>query len=190
MPARITGIRMSGMGIAGIALLVLAGLAGADYLATTIATDGMMVLHTEGSDENGSYSSGVMATDAARLSRTLAGDRDIAADLSVASSGQVLFTEYADGFLKESGIADLCSFFTRPGEFEEPVSAYASGILGHGEYDSSRKIGPDLSGAIFANGSGMITFGASRRDNRSVDSDGFVSGNFTVSDTTRIGGKR
>ena len=176
--------------IAGVLFLVLAGLVGADFISTTINTDGSALLTTSGSDTNGSFVSRAMALDTARISRTASGEGDLQTDLAVSGSGPVLFSDYASGLLKTRSLRELCAFLDGSGDQSVGESAvYTSGILQAGEYDISRTIGSGLVGETGVNGSGMLLFGSGSQANRSVTSRGFVTGNMTVRDLIRYGGR-
>lgn len=78
--------------------LVLAGLFGAaDYVSTSITTDGSFLLASSGQTDNGTYASRVMAADASEITQVLTGDDSLAADISVTSSGPILVSDYASG---------------------------------------------------------------------------------------------
>ncbi len=83
----------------GLVCLILAGLAGADYLATSISTDGTAMLATSGSDLNGSFVSRVMGVDATRMVRTVSGDEN-EQDLAVSGTGPVLVSDFASMLVK------------------------------------------------------------------------------------------
>ena len=83
--------------VSGGLFLVLAGLVGADYLSTSIVTDGSFVLASSGQTANGSYASRVMAADASEITRSISGGESLVSDLSVKSSGPVLVSDYASG---------------------------------------------------------------------------------------------
>ncbi|MDD1730420.1 MAG: hypothetical protein LUQ50_15300 [Methanospirillum sp.] len=175
--------------VVGMTFAILIGLAGADLIATTISTDGSALLSTSGSDANGSFASRVMTVDTARLVRTVPGDES-GDDLVVSGSGPVLFSDFASALLMGSEVWDRCRFLDTvsdrsPGE----VSVYTAGILQGGEFDASRTIDSGLSGATRVNGSGLFAFGFQETGNRSLKSRGFVTGNMSVQDLFRYGGK-
>jgi hypothetical protein len=176
--------------ITGMLFLVLAGLVGADFISTTINTDGSALLTTSGSDENGSFVSRAMTMDTARISRTASGEPDLQTDLVVSGSGPVLFSDYASGLLKTRKIRELCAFLDGSGDQSGGESAvYTSGILESGEYAVSRTIGSGLEGMATVNGSGLLFFGSQSQDNRSMNTHGFVTGNMSVRDLVRYGGR-
>jgi len=175
--------------IAGLVCIIFAGFTGADFLTTSISTDGSVMLTTSGSDPNGSFSSRAMALDSAHLVRAFSGDEN-GEDLVVSASGPVLFSDYASLLLMKSGILERCRFLDN--DTDHPVgevSVFTSGILQKGEYDTSQVIGADLSGSTKVNGSGLLGFGFQGSDNRSLRSRGFVSGNMSVENIFRYGGK-
>ncbi|WP_181391571.1 hypothetical protein [Methanospirillum lacunae] len=49
--------------LSGGIFLVLAAFVGADYVSTSISTDGTMMIASSGNNENGSFASRVMAVD-------------------------------------------------------------------------------------------------------------------------------
>ncbi|WP_319579007.1 hypothetical protein [uncultured Methanospirillum sp.] len=174
--------------LGGFICLILAGLAGAEYLSTSIHSDGSVMLATSGSDQNGSFVSRALGVDAVRLVRTVSGNDEH--DLAISGSGPVLVSDVASAVLKSNEVRDRCVFLGAEGE--RPVgeaSVYTSGILHGGEFDVSRAIGPDLSGETLVNGSGLMAFGSFVSGNRSLRSRGFVSGNLTVEDLFRFGGR-
>jgi len=175
--------------IAGLVCIIFAGLAGADYLATSISTDGSVMLTTSGSYPNGSFSSRAMALDSAHLVRTFPGDES-GEDLVVSASGPVLFSDYASASVTGPEIMDHCMFLKETGERSlGEASVFTSGILHGGEYEISRDTGSDFSGETQVNGSGLLAFGFQGLWNRTLDSRGFVSGNMSVQDLFRYGGR-
>ncbi len=175
--------------VAGSICLVLAGLACADYLATTISTDGSVMLATAGSDENGSFVSRAMALDSTQVSRSVSGEEEMRSDLTVRGSGPILFSDSTFGILKRPDIRDICEFFSIPYDHDTGEAfVYSSGILKGGNYSIMRSTGSDLFGMTTVNGSGMVLLGSQTYGNRSMESRGFVSGNMSVSDLVRYGG--
>jgi hypothetical protein len=176
--------------ITGIVCLILAGLAGADYLSTTISTDGSVMLATAGSDANGSFASRVLSLDTARMSRMVSAGDTLEAVTSVSGAGPMVFSDYSSGKLILPDIREMCTFLDN--EHDRTLgesSLYSSGILHGGEYDISRVIGSGLEGESMVNGSGMLVFGSESSDNRSLQSRAFVTGNMSVKDFTRFGGR-
>ena len=49
--------------------------------------------------------------------------------------------------------------------------------------------GPGLTGGMDVNGSGMMSFGSQMAGNSTMRSSGFVSGNMTIHDFVKYGGK-
>lgn len=164
----------------GIFCLIIAGYAGADYLATSIQTDGSVMLTTSGSDANGSFTSRTMAIDSSDVGLSIGGGENLDTDLTVRSSGPVLVSDYSSG--RESVIPAwlACAFnLQNPGDVDHS-EFYSSGILSKGGYSLSRSINPDLSGTMLVNGSGLMNFGSQKTGNASLRSFGFVSGNMTI----------
>ncbi|MDD1728208.1 MAG: hypothetical protein LUQ50_03950 [Methanospirillum sp.] len=176
--------------IAGLLFLVLAGCVGAEYLSTTVRSDGSIMLTGSGSDENGSFASRVMTQGPGLVSRSITGEEDMKTDLAVHSDGSLLYTDSASARLIQPGIRELCAFLQAPFEHEIGESSLVvSGILHHGDLDASRTIGPELDGLTAVNGSGMLLFGSGSRENRTFSGRGFVTGNMTVNDMVRYGGR-
>ncbi len=175
--------------ISGFLFLVLAGLVGTDYLSTAITTDGSFVLASSGQTENGSYASRVMAADASEITRSITGGENLVSDLSVKSSGPVLVSDYASG--KSSLIPDslACVFIRHIQGQEEESELYSMGILNKGNYAASQVVGPGLTGGLDVNGSGMMSFGSQKIGNDTLRSSGFVSGNLTIRDIVKYGGR-
>lgn len=173
---------------AGSVLLILASLTGAEYLGTTISTDGTLLLSGFGEDENGSSVSRVMTVGASQLSRIISGEES-RVGLSVQGTGPLLFSDYSTG-RAESPPEPVCVFLTSdrrvPGIGSDKSLMYTSGILGHGTYVMSRVTGPGLSGETLVNGSGLMLLGSGTDGNRTAGSSGFVSGNMTVYDSVRL----
>ena len=173
----------------GVTLLVLAALVGAEYLSTSILTDGSFVLASSGQTDNGSYASRVMAADASELTRSITGGESLVSDLLVKSSGPVLVSDYASG--KTAPIPDplACVFISHIQEQEEKSELYSMGILNKGMFAASRVVGSGLTGGLDVNGSGMMSFGSQNNGNNSLRSSGFVSGNMTIRDFVKYGGR-
>lgn len=177
--------------VAGLVCCVLAGMAGADFIATSLRSDGAVLLSSSGSDENGSVSSRVMAVDEAQVIRSLAGRDDLVSDLVVHGTGPVLFSEYAEYVASISGRPDpqaACSFLDQlvPGPGGGAFQ-YVTGIVQAGDIESSRVVGEGLAVTVGANGSGMVLFGSAVSGNRTLQSHGFVAGNLSVQDRIRYG---
>ena len=81
--------------MAGGISLVLATLAGADYLSTSVSTDGTMMLASSGQNTNGSYASRIMTADESALSRSITGGDQFGIDLSVKGAGPVIVSDTA-----------------------------------------------------------------------------------------------
>ncbi|MFH0968574.1 MAG: hypothetical protein V1862_12910 [Methanobacteriota archaeon] len=124
-----------------------------------------------------------MAFDTSQVSRSVSGEEEM-------RSGPILFSEYASGILKITDIRELCAFLSIPYDHDAgEASLYSSGILHQGEYDATRTTGSGLFGMTTVNGTGMVFFGSQSQGNRSMESRGFVSGNMSVSDIVRYGGR-
>ena len=176
--------------VSGGFLLVLAGLFGAaDYVSTSITTDGSFLLASSGQTDNGTYASRVMAADASEITRSMTGDDSLAADISVTSSGPVLVSDYASGKSALTPDSLACVFIRHIQGQEEESELYSMGILNKGNYASSRVVGPGLTGGLDVNGSGMMSFGSQKFGNDTLRSSGFVSGNLTVRDFVKYGGR-
>jgi len=180
--------------IVGMICLILAGLAGAEYLSTAISTDGCVMLTTSGSDDNGSFTSRAMALDAIDLHRSVSGDADTESSLAVRSAGPVLFSDYASALWRRPDLKSMCSLIFSPDSLSQrEASAFSSGIIRQGEYTVSRAIGAGLSEETSLNGTGLMLLGSHGEGegevNRSVSGHGFVSGNMSVRDLVRYGGR-
>ena len=174
-----------------LALICLAilGLAGADYLATTISTDGSVMLASAGSDANGSFASRVMASDRAEVHRSVSGSDETESDLTIRSAGPMLFSDFASVILKGSDLNKVCTLFAGQDDRNDgEVSVYSSGII-KGEVDTVRQVGSGFSGQTSVNGTGLLVFGSQSESNRSLENRGFVSGNMSVQDLFRFGGR-
>ena len=136
--------------VSGDLFLVLAGLVGAaDYISTSITTDGSFLLASSGQIENGTFSSRVMAADASEITRSMTGDDSLAADISVTSSGPILVSDYASGRGITALPDTLACVFTKYVLNREPESElYSMGILNKGRYVTSRVAVPDLTGRV------------------------------------------
>jgi hypothetical protein len=175
--------------ISGVTFLVLAALVGTEYLSTSILTDGSFVLASSGQTDNGSYASRVMAADASELTRSLMGGESLVSDLSVKSSGPVLVSDYASGKSALTPDSLACVFIRHVQGQEEESGLYSMGILNKGSYAASRVVGPGLTHGLDVNGSGMMSFGSQKIGNSSLRSSEFVSGNMTIRDYVKYGGK-
>ncbi|HWQ64949.1 MAG TPA: hypothetical protein VN429_11075 [Methanospirillum sp.] len=174
----------------GIFCLIIAGFAGADYLATSISTDGSVMLTTSGSDVNGSFTSRALAVDGVNVVRSALGGESLDSDLSIQSSGPVLVSDYGSVLQMPSDIMDLCKFLDAGSDRSlGEASIFTSGILQGGGYDASRTIDSGFSGSTRVNGSGLLAFGSQGSSNQSLKSRGFVSGNLSVQDLFRYGGR-
>ena len=175
--------------IAGLVFLVLAGLVGADYLTSTVSSDGSILIKTAGSDENGSFESRVMTVDQAALSREISGDGRLASDLTVTGEGPIVVFESASGDISEPD-PGACLFLTpdRAGKTGK-ADLMTTGILGHGRNTISRVVDTGLSGETAVNGSGMMSLRSSVFGNTSLSSSGVVAGNMSTRDLVRFGGR-
>ena len=114
----------------------------------------------------------------------------LAADISVTSSGPILVSDYASG----RGVTTLpdtiaCVFTKYVLNRDLESELYSMGILSKGRYATSRVAGPGLTGGMDVNGSGMMSFGSHVVGNSTMRSSGFVSGNMTIHDFVKYGGK-
>ena len=175
--------------LSGGMFLVLAGLVGADYVSTTITTDGSFMLASSGQTDNGSYASRVMAEDTSEISRSMSGGENLETGVTVKSSGPILVSDYALG--KTLTIPDTiaCAFITEMQKQEQESELYTMGILNKGSYAASRVVGPGLTGGTDVNGSGMMSLGSQMVGNNTMRSSGFVTGNMTIRDFVRYGGR-
>ena len=168
----------------GSLLLILASFTGAEYLGTTISTDGTLLLSGSGGDANGSYASRVMTVGASELSRIIHGEES-GVGLSVHAAGPVLFSDYTTG-TTSSPATPLCVFLTADRtQTGSRADLFTSGILGHGTYTMTRITDPGLSGETLVNGTGIMLLGSGTEGNDTARAAGFVSGNMTVHDLAR-----
>nr|WP_319537818.1 hypothetical protein [uncultured Methanospirillum sp.] len=169
----------------GSVLLILASLTGAEYLGTTISTDGTFHLYGAGEDENGSFVSRVMAVGTSELSRIITGE-DSGIGLSVHGTGPVLFSDYTTKD-RVYPATPACVFLTAD-RINAPGRShmYTSGILERGTYTMSRVTDPDLVGESLINGTGFIILESGSEGNSTSESAGFVSGNMTVHDQVML----
>ncbi len=170
--------------------LVISGLAGADYLAMTVKTDGSVMLASAGSDPNGSFVSRVLASDRAEVHRSVSGSDETESDLTIRSAGPVLFTDFASSIWRGSDLNRVCALLQhQDDQSDREASVYSSGIIRKGEVDTVRLVGGGLSGQTSVNGTGLLVLGSQSERNRSVQNRGFVSGNMSVQDLFRYGGR-
>lgn len=174
---------------AGLLFLVLAGFAGAGFTATTILTDGSAMLSSAGSDESGGFSFRALALDDARIVRTMADDAAMEVDQAIRGTGPVLFSEYVAQAGQVFGPRGQCIFLPLTEDEEEESVRYATGILHGGSVDSSGSVGGGLVAESSVNGSGMLLFGSALQGNRTMVSRGFVTGNLSMHDLIRQGGR-
>ncbi|NLV26781.1 MAG: hypothetical protein GXY48_06405 [Methanomicrobiales archaeon] len=175
--------------VSGGLFLVLAGLVGADYLSTSIITDGSFVLASSGQTDNGSYASRVMAADVSEITRSLTEGESLVSDLSVKGSGPILVSDYASGKFTQIPDSLACVFIRHIQGQEEESELYSMGILNKGSYTASRVVGPGLIGGLDVNGTGMMSFGSQKIGNDTLRSSEFVSGNMTIRDYVKYGGR-
>ncbi len=177
--------------LSGGMFLVLAGLAGADYVSTSISTDGTLMLASSGHTDNGTYASRVMTVDQSELSRSMTGGETFDTDISVKGDGPILVSEYASGKGKYTLSDTIACVFLDEMEKQaaQKSELYTAGILNKGTYTTSRIIGESLTGGTEVNGSGMLDFGSHTVGNNTMRSRGFVAGNMTVRDFVKYGGK-
>ena len=176
--------------LTGCIFLIFAGIAGAEYLSTSISTDGTLILASSGQNENGSFVTRIMAVDESELSRMVTGGEKFQTELSARGSGPILVSDDVTG--KEFILTNpaTCIFLT-----DERVRAiqhsnlYTAGILKKGTYVISRNTGSELTGTTEINGTGMMFFGSSTNGNNTMQTSGFASGNMTIRDFIKYGGK-
>ena len=166
----------------GSVLLILASLTGAEFLGTTISTDGTVLLSGSGEDPGGSFASRIMAAGASELSRFIEDEQEA---ISVQGSGPVLFSDYTTEDRISPG-TPACVFLGDQSDAADRTHLHASGILKPGTYTMSRVSYPDLDGESWINGSGFILLDAGSEGNTTYRSAGFVSGNMTVHDHVRL----
>ncbi len=176
--------------LTGGILLVLAGLTGAEYLSTTITTDGTISFTSSGENENATIVSRVMTAGESTLARSITGDKQIEIDLSASGSGPVLISDYSSSRSTTSLNPVACVFLTEdrvntPGWTELGTD----GILQHGRYTIARVVGSELTGTTAVNGTGMLRFGSAMNGNTTMRTSGFVAGNMSIQDLVRSGGR-
>jgi len=169
--------------LAGSLLLILASLTGAEYLGTTISTDGVVMLTGSDQDGNGSFASRIMAVGASELSRIIGDEGGIG--MTVQGNGPLLFSDHTTG-TTPAQLGQACVFLT-PDRInaDSHTVLEASGILGHGTYAMTRMPGSGLTGETQVNGSGIMLLRSGSYGNKTTRSTGFVSGNMTLYDLTR-----
>lgn len=175
--------------LSGGMFLVLAGLAGADYVSTSISTDGTLMLASFGHTDNGSYASRVMTVDQSEISRSMTEDESLEADMTVKGSGPILVSDYASAKSVNFAKSLSCVFADYVNRVEQESELYSAGILNKGTYTTSRVIGPGLTGGLEVNGSGMMSFGSQKVGNSTMRSYGFTAGNMTLRDFVQYGGR-
>ncbi|WP_319578178.1 hypothetical protein [uncultured Methanospirillum sp.] len=83
-----------------------------------------------------------------------------------------------------------CTFLTESRVQAAQVSdLYTTGMLQNGSYEISRVVGSGLTGGTVVNGSGMLGFGSQSEGNDTLKTRGFVSGNMSVRDFVKYGGR-
>ncbi|WP_319579486.1 hypothetical protein [uncultured Methanospirillum sp.] len=169
--------------LAGSLLLILASLTGAEYLGTTISTDGVVILTGSDQDGNGSVASRIMAIGTSELSRIIGDEGGIG--MTVQGRGPLLFSDHTTG-TTPTQLGQACVFLT-PDRINADSRANldASGILSSGIYAMTRVPGRGISGETLVNGSGIMLLRSGSDGNRTTRSTGFVSGNMTLHDLTR-----
>lgn len=175
--------------VSGVTFLVLAGLVGADFVSTTITTDGTALLATSGTTENGSYASRLMTVEPSEVSRSLSGGESLESEVSVKGSGPILVSDYASGKYAQLPDRFACLFSEQMKKQEQESELFTMGILNKGSYAASRVIGPGLTGGTDVNGSGMMSLGSQTVGNKTMRSSGFVAGNMTIRDFVKYGGR-
>ncbi|PWR69704.1 hypothetical protein [Methanospirillum lacunae] len=171
--------------VLGSLFVILASLTGAEYLGTTISTDGTILLSGSGEDANGSFASRVITVGVSELSRIITGEES-GVGISVTGAGQALFSDYTTGN-SVSPLTPVCVFLTRDSVTgDSRADLFTSGILEHGVYTMSRVSGSGLSGETLVNGTGLMILGSEIQGNDTTGSEGFVSGNMTIHDLVRL----
>jgi hypothetical protein len=134
--------------LSGGVFLVLASLVGADFVSTSISTDGTMMLASSGNNENGSFASRVMAVDTSHLSRSITGNDEYQTDLIIQGSGPILASDYATARVSPEVLDEMaCTLLTDTRVQAAQVSdLYTLGMLRNGSYEISRVVGSGLTG--------------------------------------------
>lgn len=177
------------LGIASAMSLVVAGFVGADYMSTSISTDGMLSMATSGNSENGSYVSRYMAVEHSGLARDLEAGDSLNSSLSLQSDWPLLVSEFTSGNIRDTLKPLACVFLTDTKVEESRSMMGMSGILDHGGYSTLRSTGSGFSGETVINGSGMIELESKTHQNSSLKTRSFISGNMTVRDLVKYGGR-
>jgi len=177
--------------LSGGIFLVLAAFVGADYVSTSISTDGTMMIASSGNNDNGSFASRVMAVDQSQLSRSITGDDEFQNELIVRGNGPIIASDYANSRTRPNVLDEVaCTFLTESRVQAAQISdMYTTGMLQNGSYEISRVVGSGLTGGTVVNGSGMVGFGSQSEGNNTLKTRGFVSGNLSVRDFVRYGGR-
>jgi hypothetical protein len=127
--------------LTGCCLLILAGALNADFVSTTISTDGSFLMASSGTDHNGTYTAHVKGVGDSKASRVISGDDALETDLTAVSSGPLLLSDYASSMSVAQKMDNLKCVFTEIVD-RGPVShaeMTTAGILDHGgNYTISR----------------------------------------------------
>ncbi|HWQ65900.1 MAG TPA: hypothetical protein VN372_03400 [Methanospirillum sp.] len=176
--------------LAGAMCLILAGMAGGDYVVTSIITDGSAMLSSVGSDENDSHASRIMTVDNSVIVGSLSGRESIESDVSVRGSGPILISDYTSSLQSLRGTPIACSFIEQNKvRLLGRSDMFTSGILSRGSYQASRSAGSDLLGSTEMNGTGMVVLGSQSQGNRTWNTRSFVFGNMSARDFVQYGEK-
>jgi len=178
--------------LTGCALLLIAGLVGADSVSSTIVCDGATWVSSSVIGQGQTYAATLFTTNLATLMRDLqVKDGNVKTGTVVESSGPLGIDEYSGQVTNQTDRSAECVFeipVTRTNTRDEIMY---TGLMGSGVYASTRGLQSDkTSSTTMINGSGLVLARASSKDNAGNETThtSDVAGNLNMTERIVFGG--
>ena len=148
-------------------MLLVAGLAGADSISSSIVCDGAAFVSSSVISQGQTYAANLFTTSLAALMRNLSvgGDGQIKVVTNARSSGPIGIDEYSGQVTNMTGEGKYCVFSASGNGIPNRDTITYRGLLQTGQYVSTRILDSSQTGAVtMVNGSGILLVRASSDD--------------------------
>lgn len=178
--------------LSGCALLLIAGLVGADSVSSTIVCDGATWVSSSVIGQGQTYAATLFTTNLATLMRDLqVKDGNVKTGARAQSSGPMGIDEYSGQVTNQTERTDGCVFELPVNRTNTRDEIMYTGLMGSGVYASARGLRSDVtSSTTMINGSGLVLARASSKDNTGNETthSSDVAGNMNMTERIVFGG--
>ena len=178
--------------LTGCALLLIAGLVGADSVSSTIVCDGATWVSSSVIGQGQTYAATLFTTNLATLMRDLqVKDGNVNTGTVAESSGPLGIDENSGQVTKQTERSAGCVFELPVNRTNARDEIVYTGLMGSGVYASGRNLRSDVtSSTTMINGSGLVLARASSKDNAGNETThtSDVAGNLNMTERIVFGG--